>query len=161
MRQKNWWQNVYVLIDILQAKWNQKNTTIAHVAQFLLAYARKASVGMFSVHGLYSIDTWEHKLHTNVHDYHSNVGGGCLFHTPQILLHLFFSILTHSSHAFVTRREKWSALMSYPFPFPGPVFWYNVPFLSFYVSIALWSLPGVVSISIHMFVSCKGTSNAI
>ena len=43
-----------------------KNTPIAHVAQFLLAYARKASVRMPAVHGLYSIDKWEHEFYTNV-----------------------------------------------------------------------------------------------
>ena len=35
-----------------------KNTPIAHVAQFLLAYARKASVRMPAVHVLYSIGKW-------------------------------------------------------------------------------------------------------
>ena len=43
-----------------------KNTPIAHVAQFLLAYARKASVRMPAVHGLYSIGKWEHEFYTNV-----------------------------------------------------------------------------------------------
>jgi hypothetical protein len=42
-----------------------KNTPIAHVAQFLLVYARKVSVRMPAVHGLYSIDKWENKLYTN------------------------------------------------------------------------------------------------
>ena len=77
-----------------------KNTPIAHVAQFLLAYARKASVRMPAVHGLYSIDKWEHEFYTNVLtliNYQSNrqtachaIGGGCLsFCTPQVLFVCF------------------------------------------------------------------------
>ena len=39
-----------------------KNTPVAHAAQFLLVYAREASVRMPAVHGLYSFDRREHKL---------------------------------------------------------------------------------------------------
>ena len=46
-------------------RWLQ-NAPIAHVAQFLLAYARKASVRMPAIHGLYSIVKWEHEFYTKV-----------------------------------------------------------------------------------------------
>ena len=36
-----------------------KNTPIAHVAQFLLVYARKVSVRMPAVHGLYFFGKWD------------------------------------------------------------------------------------------------------
>ena len=85
-----------------------KNTPIAHVAQFLLAYARKASVRMPAVHGLYSIDKWEHEFYTQVlivltlilsrtfRQPANAIGGGCLFilHSTSFVRFLF-SIFSH------------------------------------------------------------------
>ena len=80
-----------------------KNTPIAHVAQFLLAYARKASVRMPAVHGLPSIDKWEHEFYTQVlivltlilsrtfRQPANAIGGGCLFilHSTSFVRFLF------------------------------------------------------------------------
>ena len=93
-----------------------KNTPIAHVAQFLLAYARKASVRMPAVHGLYSIDKWEHEFYTQVlivltlilsrtfRQPANAIGGGCLFilRSTSFVRFLFFYFSQWSISAVVS-----------------------------------------------------------
>ena len=97
-------EKMYVLTGILQAKWSWnavvEKRTNSPCRTVFAGICAESIVRMPAVHGLYSIDKWEHEFYTNVLtliNYQSNrqtachaIGGGCLsFCTPQVLFVCF------------------------------------------------------------------------